>query len=67
MNKPIIDSLLKKINSKYTLVVVAAKRARSFTGSPEAVCSKGVKPVTRSLEEIAAGRITYEQPKSGIK
>lgn len=67
MNKPTIDLLLNKINSKYTLVVVAAKRARSFTGNPDEASEKGVKPVTRSLEEIAAGKITYEQTTSGIK
>lgn len=66
MNKPTIDELLEKIDSKYTLVIVAAKRARSFTGSQDDSL-KGEKPVTRALKEIAAGKITYEQTKSGIK
>lgn len=67
VNKPTIDELLDKVNSKYSLVVVAAKRARSFTGVSETDDMKGEKPVTKALKEIAAGKITYEQTKSGIK
>lgn len=65
MNKPTLDELAKHVDSKYTLVVVAAKRARSFTASVEA--NKGLKPVTKALEEIAMGKIGYERTKSGIK
>ncbi|MDS1029637.1 DNA-directed RNA polymerase subunit omega [Bacillota bacterium LX-D] len=67
MNKPTIDELMRYVDSKYTLVVVAAKRARSFTESPETLSAKGIKPVTRALEEIAAGKVSYERTKTGIK
>ncbi|GAW30115.1 DNA-directed RNA polymerase subunit omega [Carboxydocella sp. ULO1] len=64
MNKPSLDILLKKVDSRYTLVVAAAKRARMLT-YPES--SAGTKPVSRALEEIAADRLQYERTKSGIK
>jgi len=64
MNKPSLDILLKKVDSRYTLVVAAAKRARLLT-NPEA--SAASKPVSRALEEIAAGKLQYERTKSGIK
>ncbi|WP_265332424.1 DNA-directed RNA polymerase subunit omega [Zhaonella formicivorans] len=67
MNQPSIDELMKHVDSKYTLVVVAAKRARSFTGSLETTSAKSVKPVTRALEEIAQGKVSFERTKSGIK
>ena len=66
VNKPTLDELMKNVDSKYTLVVVAAKRARSFTGN-EAANNKGIKPVTRALQEIAMGKVKYERTKSGIK
>jgi DNA-directed RNA polymerase subunit omega len=67
VNKPTIDELLEQIDSKYSLVVIAAKRARSFTGQTDTDNVKGEKPVTRSLKEIAAGKLTYEPTKFGIK
>ena len=68
MIKPSIDELLVKVDSKYSLVVAAAKRARRIVeGSPVLVETDSKKPVTRALFEIAAGKITYERTKTGIK
>ena len=48
MLKPSIDDLLKKVDSKYTLVVVAARRARNIQTnySPENVKNRARKPVS---------------------
>ncbi|MDA8442172.1 MAG: DNA-directed RNA polymerase subunit omega [Peptococcaceae bacterium] len=63
-----IDVLLEKADSKYTLVVAAAKRARAITEDPSLASQvKGQKPVTQAFSEIAAGKIVYERLKSGIK
>jgi len=68
MIKPSIDVLVSKVDSKYSLAVVAAKRARSIVdGAPVLVETQSNKPVTRSLCEIAANKITYERTKTGIK
>ncbi|WP_378952117.1 DNA-directed RNA polymerase subunit omega [Pelosinus sp. sgz500959] len=68
MINPSIDTLVTKVDSKYTLVVLAAKRAREIMdGSPSSVDSKSNKQVTIALEEIAQDKITYERTKSGIK
>lgn len=68
MNYPTIDFLLSKIDTKYTLVVLAAKRAREIiNGSELLVDNKSSKPVTIALEEIAQGKITFQQTKAGIK
>ncbi|MDN5293557.1 MAG: DNA-directed polymerase subunit omega [Eubacteriales bacterium] len=68
MRQPSLDILLKKVDSKYTLVVAAAKRARALTeGEKKLVDTDATKPVTVALEEIAAGKIKYERTKSGIK
>ncbi|NMA02949.1 MAG: DNA-directed RNA polymerase subunit omega [Clostridia bacterium] len=68
MNKPSIDILITKVDSKYSLVVAAAKRARSIVeGAPVLVETDSKKPVTQALYEIAADKIKYERTKSGIK
>jgi len=68
MIKPSIDVLVRKVDSKYSLVVATAKRARSIVeGAPVLVDINSTKPVTRALFEIAAGKMTYERTKTGIK
>jgi len=68
MKQPSLDGLMKNVDSKYTLVVTAAKRAREITeGSAKLVESNSYKPVTVALEEIANNKIGYERTKSGIK
>jgi DNA-directed RNA polymerase subunit omega len=74
MMDPPIESLLDKVDSKYTLVSLAAKRAREVNsyfnqlgeglGSivPPQVTSISRKPLSIALEEVAAGKITYHRP-----
>ncbi|MHB0866732.1 MAG: DNA-directed RNA polymerase subunit omega [Thermoleophilia bacterium] len=72
MNKPRIDALLEKVDSKYALVVVAAKRARQINnyyrnrdeGSiddipPPLLDTRSRNILTIAMEEIAAGNISY--------
>ncbi|WP_409305367.1 DNA-directed RNA polymerase subunit omega [Peribacillus sp. SCS-155] len=58
---PSIDSLLQKIDSKYSLVTVAAKRARQMQVKDDSKLEKPVshKQVGRALEEIHTGQLTY--------
>lgn len=68
MINPPMDELLKRVDSKYTLAVFAAKRAREIIGGEAALvesCSN--KPVTLALEEILQGKIVYRRTKAGIK
>ena len=68
MINPSIDTLVTRVDSKYTLVVLAAKRAREIMdGSAPLYESKSHKQVTIALEEISHDKITYERTKSGIK
>lgn len=59
---PSIDSLVKKVDTKYTLVTLAAMRARELTdGAPALLDDKGKKPITVALEEIYKDKIGYEK------
>ncbi|WP_080846500.1 DNA-directed RNA polymerase subunit omega [Cytobacillus gottheilii] len=61
MLDPSIDSLMTKIDSKYSLVSVAAKRARQLQVNPEYQLSNYVshKNVGKALEEINADELLY--------
>jgi DNA-directed RNA polymerase subunit omega len=80
--EPKIDDLLEKIDSKYSLVILAAKRAREINAYygqlgegrgefvPPLVEVGGLKnkPLAVALQEIAGGKVTYERPEDeGIK
>ena len=61
MSYPSIDSLVKKVDNKYTLVTLAAMRARELNdgAAPLVEGAEGKKTVSIALQEIDAGKITY--------
>ncbi len=61
MNKPYIDSIATKSDSKYELIVAAAKRARQITtDEPELTRSGKINPVSQALHEIDDDKLTWE-------
>lgn len=64
---PSLDELLKKVDSRYTLVTAAAKRARKVLEEERLNDDKTIKAVSIALEEIGAGKIKIERTKTGIK
>ena len=71
---PPIEELLDKVDSKFTLVALASRRARqvnSYYNSlgeglgvvvPPQVASASGKPLSIAFEEVAAGKATYSRP-----
>jgi DNA-directed RNA polymerase subunit omega len=71
MIHPPIESLLDKVDSKFSLVSLAAKRGRQINSYfsqlseglgaivPPQVASVSRKPLSIALEEIAASKITF--------
>ena len=74
--QPRIDKLFGNVDSRYALVIVAAKRARqinnyhhqlgegTFEELPPLVESRSKNYLTMALEEIAEGKIKYDYPPS---
>lgn len=55
-----LEDLVDKIDSKYRLVIIAAKRSRQLNqGTAPLVQPKGHKPTYIALEEIAAAKVDY--------
>jgi DNA-directed RNA polymerase subunit omega len=73
---PRVDELLDNVDSRYALVIVAAKRAQINNyhhqlgegigfeeAPPPLVESRSKNYLTMSLEEVAQGKIKYTYPK----
>lgn len=68
MINPSIVSLLKKVDNRYALVVVTAKRARQLiAGESKLTDFESNKPVTIAIHEIDEGKIKFESIKPGNK
>ena len=64
---PSADKIDKEIESKYALVVLAAKRARQIKeGAPHLIQTDSANALTIALEEIAGGKIKYEFDESSL-
>jgi DNA-directed RNA polymerase subunit omega len=76
MIHPRIDELLENVDSRYALVIVAAKRARQINNyhqqlgegtfedfPPPLVESRSKNYLTMAMEEVSEGMVKYEYPK----
>lgn len=55
---PTLSALLNKADSKYSIVVAVAKRARQLVdGESSLVEANSIKPVSIAIQEIAQGKI----------
>ena len=61
MVKPPLKKLESQVDSKYTLVTLAAKRARELTDGEPCLAE------STHATEIAEGEVTYKRTKEGIK
>jgi DNA-directed RNA polymerase subunit omega len=76
ITSPPIDELLKRVPSKYALVILASKRARQLNAyqhalgegqidssfAPPQIESSSRNYLTMALEELAAGTLEWEDP-----
>lgn len=77
MIEPKIEDLLENVDSKYTLVILAARRSRQinsyFSQLGEGIAEftppqiplspeRAVKPLAISLQEISEGLVSYDRP-----
>jgi len=79
--QPEIDTLLATVDSKYTLCIISARRARQINDMIHGVRDQAVlsmapsqiasltstKPLTLALEEIASGDVSYTRAADSYK
>jgi len=62
MINPSIDKLLEKVESRYMLVTVIAKRAREIVaGDDIMVETEDKKPINIAIQEFDEGRLVYSK------
>lgn len=68
MVNPSTDDLLNKVDSRYGMVILAAKRARQLLEGNDlkSDSARSSKNVTNAFEEIAEGKISYELFKENV-
>ncbi|NBI06890.1 DNA-directed RNA polymerase subunit omega [Senegalia massiliensis] len=60
---PSVNDILKKVDSRYTLVLLVSKRARQLVdGNKPHIDITTNKPVSIALHEFAEDKITYTRP-----
>jgi len=78
---PPIDDLLATVDSKYTLCIISAKRARQINDMVHGVRDQALltmttgeiakitstKPLSLALQEIASGDVAFERVEEGYK
>ena len=56
---PSADTIEDRVKSRYSLVVLSAKRAKQIKeGAPVLIDTDSTNPLTIAMEEIAAGKVT---------
>jgi len=61
LNRPTINKLMKNVDSKYTLVIVAAKRARYVIDHhPDMLASGMINPVSMALNEVSENKLHWD-------
>ena len=59
----LLDELPENIDSKYRLVLIAAKRSKQLhRGAQPLTVSKALKPASIALDEVFAGKVQFEAP-----
>ncbi|NLY92074.1 MAG: DNA-directed RNA polymerase subunit omega [Firmicutes bacterium] len=61
MNTPSLEDLLAKVDSRYSLVVTAAKRARQIINESDPNADGAIGAVSTALDEILKGKVFPEQ------
>jgi len=60
---PSVNTLNEKTDSRYSLVILAAKRARDLVDGKRAITEEeSERPVSQAAKEIAQDLITYSRP-----
>jgi len=63
---PSADTIEDRVKSRYSLVVLSAKRAKQIKeGAPILIDTDSTNPLTIALEEIAAGKVTAIEADGG--
>jgi DNA-directed RNA polymerase subunit omega len=58
-----VEDCLKRVDSRFELVILAAKRAKMIMRGTPALVESNNRPIVAALREVAAGKVKFVDPK----
>jgi DNA-directed RNA polymerase subunit omega len=62
-----VEDCLKKVESRFELVILAARRAKMIMKGASPLVEADNRPIVNSLREVAAGKVKFVDPKEKEK
>lgn len=57
-----VEDCLRKVESRFQLVMLAARRAKMIMKGAHPLIEADNRPIVMALREVAAGKVTFKQP-----
>ncbi len=67
MARVTVEDCLKKVESRFALVLLAARRAKMLIRGAKPLVETDNRPVVNALREIAAGKVKFVDPREKEK
>jgi DNA-directed RNA polymerase subunit omega len=62
-----VEDCLKKVESRFELVILAARRAKMIMKGAKPLVEADNRPIVNSLREVAAGKVIFIDPREKEK
>jgi len=62
-----VEDCLKKVESRFELVILGARRAKMIMRGAKTLVETDNRPIVNSLREVAAGKVKFIDPKKKEK
>jgi DNA-directed RNA polymerase subunit omega len=62
-----VEDCLRKVESRFELVILAARRAKMLVKGAKPLVESSNRPVVSALREVAAGKVKFIDPKEKQK
>ncbi len=62
-----VEDCLKRVNSRFELVILAARRAKMLMKGAKPLAESTNRPIVTALREVAAGKAIFVDPKEKRK
>jgi len=58
-----VEDCLRKVGSRFELVLLAARRAKMIINGAKPLVEADNRPIVMALREVAAGKVKFKHPK----
>jgi len=62
-----VEDCLRKVESRFELVILAARRAKMIMRGAKPLVESDNRPIVTALREVAAGKVKFTDPKDKEK